>query len=1129
MATSITIEKNPNLEHSEDYYFLRRKGIEFIEQMGSRGWTDYNTHDPGITILEALAYAITDLGYRTGWDIKDILAPPPSETADPNEQAFFTAREILTVNPLTINDFRRILIDLDRIANAWLICKKCACEMTLYANCEEDKLSYEQPPGQKQEIKIAPLGTYDVLLQLDHDPELGDLNERKIRHTFIIEVKSGERYPIAAEFRFPEWDAAAWGAASGYFNEGGDTLKNEIAGVTLDVSLKKKTDVTEPNPRRWNQWQHVYFAKIEISFGGTNPPAAIVMEDVPLRLFGPDEARRIFKKSFDEGGWDFDQFSQDDLKTGVAELFLKKMLVVEQTLEVVKNTLNEHRNLCEDFCCTSRIKVEDVAICADVEVTPEADIELVLAKVLFEIEQYFNPGIKFYTLQELLAEGMPVDEIFEGPRLSHGFVKTADLEASGLKSQLRTSDIINRLMEIEGVVAVKNLLLTRYDQDGQPVKGFADVRKGSDPEKISAAWTLELSDRCLPRLYVDNSRLLFFKNDLPFIPRASEVQDTLSQLRGEDERLKIRNLRPDELDLPVPKGEFRSPEDYFPVQYSFPLTYGVGFDGVREPATEKRRAQAKQLKGFLLFFEQLLANYLAQLANVRKLFSLDETVEQTYFTRDLREDSVIRGVMDLLKPELDTLKLRALAETKPEFLDRRNRFLDHLMARFAESFTDYALMLYSFETLKPVAQETLIDRKIAFLEDYPVISRERARSFNYKNIPQTPENQAVLRKRIARLLGLDEPMEERILVVEHLLLRPKFQGDALMEVCLGKNCTNCGEEDPYSFQLTVVMPGWAEPFDENIALRRFADRTIRMEFPSHLLGKICWVSDLDYGEGWEKNLITPLQKFFREEGKNAGGAKPSEANAQSGAEKIYEAAHALFVEWFEALPKKRPSEDEMKTELDTLFRDKMTPLEDIYGGVKNYDEIGDKVFEMLVRHFTAVAVEDRWFHYTRFKEAWEEWLAANASFEWCDEQVVRKIELVLAGVKVKTKPGKSIACQLAERFGTAFTEEIKTCVLTGKTFTDKKREVRRIFNLAFKQKKIKDFGIPEDQTEKLREAFAEIYAPYLTVTEKLWNVVLLMAKIESIYPPATLHDCDDGNDENPVRLGSTMLGGGVGK
>jgi hypothetical protein len=32
-----------------------------------------------------------------------------------------------------------------------------------------------------------------------------------------------------------------------------------------------------------------------------------------------------------------------------------------------------------------------------------------------------------------------------------------------------------------------------------------------------------------------------------------------------------------------------------------------------------------------------------------------------------------------------------MAETGDMFLDRRNRFLDHLLARFAESFNDYAL------------------------------------------------------------------------------------------------------------------------------------------------------------------------------------------------------------------------------------------------------------------------------------------------------------------------------------------------------------------------------------------------------------------------------------------------------
>jgi len=122
MQQSITIEKNPLLNEGNNYALLRQKGLEYIQQLGSKLWTDYNIHDPGITILEALCYAITDLGYRTSFDIKDLLADPPNVTPDYKRQAFYTAREILTVNPWTINDFRKLLIDIDGVKNGWMYC-----------------------------------------------------------------------------------------------------------------------------------------------------------------------------------------------------------------------------------------------------------------------------------------------------------------------------------------------------------------------------------------------------------------------------------------------------------------------------------------------------------------------------------------------------------------------------------------------------------------------------------------------------------------------------------------------------------------------------------------------------------------------------------------------------------------------------------------------------------------------------------------------------------------------------------------------------------------------------------------------------------------------------------------------
>ena len=96
MSKSITIQKNRSLSESSDYGLLRQKGMEYIEKLGSRLWTDYNIHDPGITMLEALCYALTDLGFRTSLDIKDLLALPASETADANGQFPSDKRQALT-------------------------------------------------------------------------------------------------------------------------------------------------------------------------------------------------------------------------------------------------------------------------------------------------------------------------------------------------------------------------------------------------------------------------------------------------------------------------------------------------------------------------------------------------------------------------------------------------------------------------------------------------------------------------------------------------------------------------------------------------------------------------------------------------------------------------------------------------------------------------------------------------------------------------------------------------------------------------------------------------------------------------------------------------------------------------
>jgi len=102
----------------------------------------------------------------------------------------------------------------------------------------------------------------------------------------------------------------------------------------------------------------------------------------------------------------------------------------------------------------------------DIEAEASADKEAILGEAYYLIDQYFSPDIKFYSLQQLLDAKMPVDQIFDGPRLDNGFIKDDELSAASLRTTLYASDIIKILMNITGVVSVRNFVFARFNEDG---------------------------------------------------------------------------------------------------------------------------------------------------------------------------------------------------------------------------------------------------------------------------------------------------------------------------------------------------------------------------------------------------------------------------------------------------------------------------------------------------------------------------------------------------------------------------------------------------------------------------------------------------------------------------------------
>ena len=82
MLAELIIPKNKKKELALDHKQLYALGLRHVQELSSKIWTDYNVHDPGITILELLAYSLTDLGYRSNYSVKDLLATEKDNAAN---------------------------------------------------------------------------------------------------------------------------------------------------------------------------------------------------------------------------------------------------------------------------------------------------------------------------------------------------------------------------------------------------------------------------------------------------------------------------------------------------------------------------------------------------------------------------------------------------------------------------------------------------------------------------------------------------------------------------------------------------------------------------------------------------------------------------------------------------------------------------------------------------------------------------------------------------------------------------------------------------------------------------------------------------------------------------------------
>ena len=729
---------NSTLPEPLDYEQLKEYGLEYIRSIANKQWTDYNLHDPGVTILEALCFSLTDLAFRTRFSIADHLTPE-GESLPHLDGTLFPAQEILSHEPISINDYKKFILEyFPGVRNVEI---------------HTDNTCHLRTPGIStylEEKNIEVHGYYKFALELEDEPQL---------------------------------------------------IANNLVRATL----------------------------------------------------GHDENWRYSKSFYTK--------LQDTYKNHVRNLYLK------------------HRNLCEDLREVTILSPIHIGLHAEIEIEKSANVpqmKAIMRDITKQVGEYISPTIKRYTLPEMLKKGKTPEEIYQGilPRI--GFVDMDELEHYQKRNTIHISDILNIIMKIKGVVGIRELYFIVDDKDQDKLSTTNSnglCTSVSIKEKYKNDYTLFLSPYGTTKKA--DSHYFFVRDGFTF------HLDPKDQLPLDAETNAFKN--PD-TDIPLSESKHRDTKTYYSFQHLFPKAYCMGAERISNNASNKRKAERLQLKAYLTFFDQLLADYLEQLSSMEQYFSVNPVdcslpADLSYFFHELNEKEIV-DVKTVLK-DWDEKTAADIESRRNEInLERRNRLMDHLLARFNDSFVDYSVLSFlnspkdgNQSYLKSFNEREELEDKKRLLLNFAQLSYHRSQAIDYTETVCL----SGMERQILAKLGVNEPKFDIVPpvlrtyrkkngktkryfknnshdpydqtfglhIVEHSLLLPldRYTPDGEHFLRIKAENSNQLLEDPYSFHITVLVPGWLE-ISQNMEFRKFVENTIHNEIPAHVIAKICWVDPM---------------------------------------------------------------------------------------------------------------------------------------------------------------------------------------------------------------------------------------------------------------------------------------------
>lgn len=482
---------------------------------------------------------------------------------------------------------------------------------------------------------------------------------------------------------------------------------------------------------------------------------------------------------------------------------MKSDLIKEKRDELEKgilSCLNQNRNLSESFNSVITLNPCKLGIQCSIQVADHVDIRSVVENVLVSLNELITPVVQSGTVPELFYAKQTSENIFSGPVVQYGYILDEDLHAK--KTFVRVNDILRVIMSTAGVESVSTLNLLRTD----PLSTDLNLKKIDIAVDELAIFDAD---------YSLNNFALFVGKFQVFPPVKQMISDYYTR-KHKNKTPFLTPVTKEMLDLPIPTGTCYNVREYYSIKNHFPYIYGLDYQYDASTKTPQRQSEVLQLKGYLSFFEQHMANSLAQLAGSATLLGL-RSGSMAYFGQSILQ---YVGMNEILSHDyLD--KLDSILNNPEKVNLRLNNVKNHVFSRFAEVVIPYQSVDQSGEISKDQAV-----RDLALIQALPEYSSRKAKAPQYIHEDgssiQAEKNGLELKLETLLDLNSTDLNDKSVFIVDHLLL------------CSNSGLKNIEDNDFYTSRVSYVLLTEAKNVISE-AYNNYVVETISRSCPAHLL------------------------------------------------------------------------------------------------------------------------------------------------------------------------------------------------------------------------------------------------------------------------------------------------------